>query len=88
MKTRTIKNLTLVQATESRCDVFFTMNGETRLVGHYNRPLSFLSKDDEKSEKDLVMNYEFAPFCDYTEIIKRWQTGMTMEKYKTRRNIQ
>lgn len=81
MKSRKIKKLTLVQATESRCDVFFTMNGETRLVGHYNHALETLSSDDEKAEKYLIMNYEFAPFCDYTEIIKRWQTGMTMEDY-------
>lgn len=87
MKIRKIKDLTLVQATESRCDVFYTMNGETRLVGYYNYALRTLSSDDKKAEKELVMNYDFAPFCDYTEIIKSWQTGMTMEKYLLRRKL-
>lgn len=84
MKSRTIKNLTIVQVTESRCDVFFTMNGETRLVGHYNHALESLSLDDGKAEKTLVMNYDFAQFCDYTEIVKKWHTGKEMEEYLKR----
>lgn len=81
-KIRKIKNLTIVETSERQCEVFYTMNGETRRVGYYNHALIMLPNDDERAEKRLLMNYDTAPFCDYSEVIKRWHLSK-----KTNNNI-
>lgn len=73
MKTRKIKNLTVVKTGKHQCEVYLLRNGESRLVGYYKADIILLSKDDDIAEKELVMGYRTAPFCDYTELNRRWQ---------------